>query len=381
MTAEATEDGGWLETAEREGRFVLKAAGRWDLQTIAALEGQLRAAIPAARQSVRLDLAAVDLLDTAGAWVLYRTIKELRAAGLDVEITGAKPTHQVLIEQMETDDNPCDIEPPYVNPVIRCVNRVGAATVDYADEMFELISFFGQIIATVGRTIAQPRRLRLTSLVYHMEEVGLNALPIVGLLGFLIGVVLAYQGADQLQRFGAQVFVVNLLGISVLREIGILLTAIVVAGRSGSAFTAQIGSMKVNEEVDAMRTLGLDPIEVLVLPRLLALVIALPLLAFFADLMGLLGGGLMAWIALDISPAIFIERLHGAVGLWTFLVGIIKAPVFAFLIAMIGCFEGLKVEGSAESVGQRTTRAVVEAIFLVIVFDAIFSVFFAYIGI
>ena len=309
------------------------------------------------------------------------TTKELRAAGPDVEITGARPARQVLIEQMETNDNPCDIEPPHVNPIIRCVNRVGEATVDYANETFELVSFFGQIISTMGRTIAKPRRLRLTSLVYHMEEVGLNALPIVGLLAFLIGIVLAYQGADQVQRFGAQVFVANLLGVSILREIGILITAIVIAGRSGSAFTAQIGSMNVNEEVDAMRTLGLDPIEVLVLPRLLALALTLPLLAFFADMMGLLGGGLMAWIVLDISPAIFVERLHGAIGLWTFLVGVIKAPVFAFLIAMIGCFEGLKVEGSAESVGQRTTRAVVEAIFLVIVFDAIFSIFFAYIGI
>ena len=193
--------------------------------------------------------------------------------------------------------------------------------------------------------------------------------------------VLAYQGATQLQQFGAEVFVVDLVAISVLREIGILLTAIIIAGRSGSAFTAQIGSMKVNEEVDAMRTLGLDPIEVLVLPRVLALLITLPLLTFIADLMGLLGGGLMAWVTLDISPAVFIERLNQSVSLWSFFVGLIKAPVFAFIIAMIGCFEGLKVVGSAESVGQRTTRAVVEAIFLVIVFDAIFSIFFAFVGV
>jgi phospholipid/cholesterol/gamma-HCH transport system permease protein len=214
-----------------------------------------------------------------------------------------------------------------------------------------------------------------------MEEVGLNAIPIVGLMSFLIGIVLAFQGASQLQRFGAEVFVVNLVAISVLREIGVLMTAIIVAGRSGSAFTAQIGSMKVNEEVDAMQTLGLDPMEVLVLPRLFALMLTLPLLAFFADIMGLMGGALMAWIALDISPATFIERLRDAIGLWSFWAGILKAPFFAFLIAMIGCYEGFQVTGSATSVGHRTTRAVVEAIFLVIVVDAAFSIFFQVIGI
>jgi phospholipid/cholesterol/gamma-HCH transport system permease protein len=193
--------------------------------------------------------------------------------------------------------------------------------------------------------------------------------------------VLAYQGATQLQKFGAEVFVVDLIGVSVLREIGILLTAIVVAGRSGSAFTAQIGSMKVNEEVDAMRTLGLDPIQVLVIPRVLALVLMLPLLAFFSDMMGLLGGGLMAWSVLDVSPGQFIERLNSSIGLWTFWVGIIKAPVFGLLIALVGCYEGLQVANSAESVGSRTTRSVVESIFLVMIVDAVFSIFFAYIGI
>ena len=243
------------------------------------------------------------------------------------------------------------------------------------------MGFFGLIFVTAARALARPHKLRTTSLFYHMEEVGLNAIPIVGLMSFLIGIVLAFQGASQLQRFGAEVFVVNLVAVSVLREIGVLMTAIIVAGRSGSAFTAQIGSMKVNEEVDAMQTLGLDPIEVLVLPRLFALALTLPLLAFFADIMGLVGGGLMAWIALDISPATFIERLRDAVSMWSFWVGIIKAPFFAFMIAMIGCYEGFQVTGSATGVGQRTTRAVVEAIFLVIVIDAAFSIFFQVVGI
>ena len=259
--------------------------------------------------------------------------------------------------------------------------HIGVAVEDIARETIHLIGFFGLVVSTLFRTVRQPSRLRVTSLIYHMEQVGLNALPIVGLISFLIGVVLAFQGSSQLQRFGAEIFVVNLVAVSILRELGILLTSIVIAGRSGSAFTAQIGSMKVNEEIDAMRTLGLDPIEVLVVPRLLALVFTLPLLAFFADIMGLLGGGLMAWLALGIPPDAFIERLNTSIGMWSFWVGIIKAPVFAFLIAMIGCYEGFQVVGSAESVGQRTTRAVVEAIFLVIVVDAVFSIFFQIIGI
>ncbi|HYB56378.1 MAG TPA: ABC transporter permease, partial [Alphaproteobacteria bacterium] len=212
--------------------------------------------------------------------------------------------------------------------------------------------------------------------VSHMERTGLDAMPIVGLLSFLIGVVIAYQGADQLRKFGAEVFVVNLLGISILREMGILLTAIIVAGRSGSAFTAEIGTMRVNEEVDAMITLGLDPIEVLVLPRTLALVLTLPLLTFYADIMGLAGGCLMAISTLDLTIAQFLKQLQTSVAIEHFWVGMYKSPVFAFVIAMIGCYEGLNVERSAESVGRQTTKSVVEAIFLVIVLDAVFSIFF-----
>ena len=236
-------------------------------------------------------------------------------------------------------------------------------------------------MTTLLRAVRNPRRLRVTSLVYHLEKAGLNAVPIVGLIAFLIGVVLAYQGSAQLQLFGAEIFTVNLVAVAVLREMGIMLTAVVVAGRSGSAFTAHIGSMKANQEVDALLVLGLDPIEILVLPRVLALVIAMPLLAFLADIMGLLGGAVMAWAALGISPGVFIERLNSAVGLWTFWVGIIKAPVFGFLIALVSCNEGLRVVGGAESVGLRTTRAVVISIFLVIVVDALFSIFFAYVRI
>jgi phospholipid/cholesterol/gamma-HCH transport system permease protein len=201
------------------------------------------------------------------------------------------------------------------------------------------------------------------------------------MISFLVGVVLAFQGADQLARFGAQIFTINMVGISVLREMGILLTAIVVAGRSGSAFTAEIGAMQVNEEVEALRVIGLDPMEVLVVPRVLALVIALPLLTFFADMMGLLGGGVMSVLLVDVSFGQYWRLLNNAISLNTFVVGMVKAPVFALLIALVGCFEGLRVTGSAESVGRLTTRAVVEGIFMVIIFDALFSILFSYLGI
>jgi phospholipid/cholesterol/gamma-HCH transport system permease protein len=235
-------------------------------------------------------------------------------------------------------------------------------------------------VIAIGRLLRRPSRIRFVSLVSNIEQHGLNAMPIIGILLFLVGIVVAYQGVGQLRRFGAEILTVDLVGISVLREMGVLITSIVVAGRSGSAFTAQIGTMQVNEEVDAIRTLGLDPLEVLVLPRMLALMIALPLLTFFANMMAILGGAFMASQNIDITFAQFLSLLNQAVTLTHFWVGMVKAPVFAFLIAMVGCFEGMRVRGSAESVGRLTTQAVVESLFLVIVFDAGFSVLFTYLG-
>ena len=286
-----------------------------------------------------------------------------------------------MLEQVAAADRPAEVVPPGPGTLVRILARVGAGTLDAIEESRQVVGFFGRVMSSLLGTLARPHRLRLTALVSHMEQVGFNALPIVGLLSFLIGVVLAYQGAVVLQRFGAEIFVVNLIAISVLREIGILLTAIVVAGRSGSAFAAAIGSMMVHEEVDAMRTLGLDPMEVLVLPRLLALALTMPLLAFFADMMGLLGGGIMAWVVLDIAPTLFLERLGDAVSVWSFWTGMIKAPVFGVIIAVVGCLEGFRVSGSAESVGRQTTRAVVTSLFLVIVADALFSIFFSTVGV
>jgi phospholipid/cholesterol/gamma-HCH transport system permease protein len=244
-----------------------------------------------------------------------------------------------------------------------------------------MVGFFGAVCIAVARLARRPSRLRFTALVAHMEQTGVDAMPIVGLLAFLIGVVSAYQGVDQLRRFGVEIYTVNLVGIGVLRELGVLLTAIILAGRSGSAFTAQIGTMQVNEEVDAMRTIGLDPVEVLVLPRLFAMLITLPLLAFFANMMGLLGGAVMAYFALDIQFPAFLRQLRTALPASTFWLGLLKAPVFAGVVALTGCFEGMRVTGSAESVGRNTTVSVVESIFLIILFDAAFSIIFSLLGI
>lgn len=331
---------------------------------------------------VRLDLQDVSAMDTAGAWLLHALEQRLAAAGWTADLLLEDRRHQKLLLEVKRvciETPPAEPQPP--NNLVRLLNSLGEATVDAVVEAARLLSFFGQTVAALLRSLLHPSRLRMTSLTHHLEQTCLNALPIVGLIAFLIGVVMAYQGADQLTRFGAEIFTVDLVAVSILREIGILLTAIVVAGRSGSAFTAEIGAMVVNQEVDALRTLGLDPIEVLVLPRMIALMIALPLLAFFADILGLLGGGLMVWLVLDITPGLFMAQLETAVVPATFWVGIIKAPVFAFLIALVGCYQGLLVSGSADSVGRQTTSSVVIGIFLVIVFDALFSILFSALGV
>ncbi len=355
--------------------------GDWTVEHAAELDRALAALELDGLQHLVLDLADIGTLDTAGAWLLVRTVRAQRERRTSVRLTGVDPHFAAILKRVASSYVAPRPVSPTPNALIRIVESVGANTLRLISTAGELVAFLGNVCVVLVRTAFHPRRLRFTSTVFHMEQVGLNAVPIVSLLAFLIGIVLAYQGALQLRQFGAEVFVVDLVAISVLRELGILLTAIIVAGRSGSAFAAQIGSMKVREEVDAMRTFGIDPLEVLVLPRTFALIVMLPLLAFLADLMGLLGGGIMCWIALDIPPEAFLERVKDGVGLWTFWVGIVKAPVFGALIAIVGCFEGFQVQGSAESVGQRTTRSVVESIFLVIIADALFSVFFGVIGI
>lgn len=358
--------------------WMLSPRGRWDLASIGDRLDQIVALAPERLPaSVKLTLDGVDALDTLGALALHRLIARLRRGGLTVAVVGASPAQCALLMDVARG---ADYTPPPVpveRPFLGLLERIGHGTVGILDEALRLLSFFGLVTITGLRVLRDPRRMRITAFIYHLEQTGLNALPIVGLLSFLIGVVLAYQGADQLRRFGADIFVVNLLGVAILREIGVLMTSIIIAGRSGSAFTAQLGTMKVTQEVDAMQVLALDPVELLVLPRVLALAVALPLLGIYADAVGLLGGAVMSYFRLDITLGQFLRQLQYAVSPTTLAVGLVKAPVFAMVIAMVGCYEGFKVSGSAESVGQLTTRSVVESIFLVIVLDAIFSIFFS----
>jgi phospholipid/cholesterol/gamma-HCH transport system permease protein len=359
----------------------LRFIGAWTTHALARHDAALRRLDLQGARAVAVDLGACSAIDSAGAWVLERTLSDLRRQGASVTLVDCAPAIETLLGTIARKHCELPPAPKPENPLVAVTIRVGRETIRIGREARDLVSFLGLTIIVLLRSLLRPWRIRPVPLIAHMEQTGLNALPIVGLISFLVGIVLAYQGADQLARFGAQIFTVNLVAIGVLREMGILLTAIIVAGRSGSAFTAQIGTMKVNEEVDAMRTLGLDPMEVLVMPRVVALVLVLPLLTFYADVMGLLGGAVMATAVLDITFFQFARQLSEAVTLSTFWVGVVKAPLFAFIIGMIGCYEGLKVSRSAESVGRQTTRAVVEAIFLVIVLDALLSIFFSVIGI
>lgn len=328
-----------------------------------------------------IDISGLTRMDTAGAWILVDLQQRASANGSDVALAGATEAQAQLIDVVRNSMPSSEALATKTTTLIDRVETFGRTVSRAARTALELTSFLGQVVGTMATITIHPRRLRLTSLVHHCQEVGLNAVPIVALMAFLIGVVLAFQGAAQLRQFGAEVFVVDLIAISILRELGILLTAIIVAGRSGSAFTAAIGSMKMREEIDAMRTIGLDPVTILVVPRVLALMLMLPALGFIADISGLIGGAVMSWIELGVSPAVFQSRLVSNTDVWHFGVGMIKAPFFALIIGIIGCYEGMKVGGNAESLGRLTSTSVVLSIFMVIVMDAMFSIFFAIVGV
>ena len=370
---------GTLVASEKSGSFVFAAAGEWLVATAAELDRRLRSLKLPSGQRVVLDLSGIDRLDTAGAWLLLRTEHDLEARDNEVEIRNLRSNLAPLLEQVRAGGMvaPAPHPRPAHHTIAGFLARIGEVSLGLFGRAYNLLSFFGLICVTAGSLILHPRKLRFTALIAQIEQTGVNAVPIVGLLSFLIGVVLAYQGADQLRRFGAEIYMVNLLSVGILRELGVLMAAIIIAGRSGSAFTAQIGTMRVNEEVDALRTIGLDPVEVLVIPRLFGLMLTLPMLTLCANLIGLLGGCLMAWGSLGITPPQFLRQLQASLYAWTFWIGLIKAPFFAFIIALTGCYEGFQVARSAESVGRQTTLAVVESIFLVIVADAGFSIVFS----
>ena len=368
-----------LVESEEPGAFVFVAAGEWLVRSAAELDRRLRSLQIPNGKRVTLDLAGIDRLDTAGAWLLLRTEHDLAVRGNATEIRNLHANFVPLLDQVRAGGMvaPAPHPRPAHHTIAGFLARIGEFSLGLVSRTHSILGFFGAVSITVGTLVRRPHRLKITATAAQMEQTGVNALPIVGLLSFLIGVVLAYQGADQLRRFGAEIYTVNLLGAGILRELGVLMAAIIIAGRSGSAFTAQIGTMRVNEEIDALRTIGLDPIEVLVIPRLLGLLLTLPMLTLYANLMALVGGCLMAWGALGIPIPQFVRQLQSSLYPWTFWIGLIKAPFFAAIIAVIGCYEGFQVARSAESVGRLTTLSVVEAIFLVIVTDAAFSIFFS----
>ena len=371
----------WYSLDRRGDTLRLVVGGSWIISEARRLDPVLRGLDVEGSAQIEIDCAALERLDTVGAWLLLRTKRILEHRGSMVRPVNVRPEYRALVHTIDYECRAPPVALPRRHTFTWRLERIGRGLWHALHQGYELTGFFGLVVFETIATILQPRRLRLAALVHQMEETGLNALPIVGLLSFLVGVVFAYQGADQLREFGAELLTVNLLGIGFLRELGGLLAAIIVAGRSGSAFTAQIGTMKVNEELDAIQISGLNLVEVLVLPRLLGIILTLPLLTFYSNVMGLIGGGAMCYLDLGITLPAFLHQLQTAVVGLTFWVGLIKAPVFAFIIALVGCHQGFEVERNASSVGRHTTQAVVESIFLVIVADAVFSITFSWLGI
>lgn len=351
---------------------VLRLSGAFTLADAAALESRLADLNGPVE---RIDLSGVTRLDTVGAWLVHRLVRDQGA-----RLVGASAGAASLLEKIADADSPICVRPDEVPSLQRVLGEIGAATLATGHTLRGLLDFFGATLIALWGLLRYPRRFRAHAVVRQFETVGVAALAIIGLMSFLIGIVIGQQGAVQLRQFGAEVFTINLIGRATLRELGVLMTAIMVAGRSGSAFAAQIGSMKLAEEIDAMRIIGVSPMDALVIPRTLAAVLMMPLLSFYAAMIAILGGGLYCWLGLDIPPVTFITRLREVVPLTDLWIGLIKAPVFGLIIAIAGCFQGMQVAGNAEDVGLRTTAAVVQGIFLVIVLDAAFAVFFTAVG-
>jgi phospholipid/cholesterol/gamma-HCH transport system permease protein len=360
----------------------LHVVGDWTLAHYASLERAVASLKPPLGTDTVIDLSGLRALDTAGASLLVEVLGASRLGDLAQADPTLPAAQRALLQTIGT--AMVDYKEPKIlrqgNTLTDLLARIGAAMENVWHQQVQLLGFIGLTLQTFVRTVWQPRRWRVTSLVAHLEETGLDAVPIVVLLTFMVGAVVAFLGSTVLADFGATIYTVDLVAYSFLREFGVLLTAILMAGRTASAFTAQIGSMKANEEIDAIRALGLDPMELLVLPRVLAMLAALPMLTFLAMIAGLVGGGLVCSLVLDIPPVMFINLVKSDIGVRHFLVGLAKAPVFAFLIAVIGCLEGFKVTGSAESVGEHTTSSVVQSIFVVILIDALAALFYMEMG-
>ena len=358
---------------------LLALRGRLTIVHVQEVAADLLALVPGG-QRLQIDLTAVERIDTTGALIVHRVMRRWQDAGVDVRLVTHGPDAPRLIAEVALHDTPMAVRRPVDNILTERLVRIGHRVVETLDGVTAFLAFLGQTLVVLAQTLIGRRQLRGHAFIHQCEAIGVNALGIIALLLFLVGVVVAQQGAVQLRQFGADIFVVNLIGRATMRELGILLTAIMVAGRSASAFAAQIGSMKLNQEVDALETIGLSPIEVLVIPRVLAMAVMMLLLGFFGSICALIGGGVYVWFDLDMPPVTYVQRLQEVILMHDLVIGLVKAPVFGLIIAMQGCFQGMQVKGNAEDVGMRTTRAVVESIFLVIVIDAFFAVFFTALG-
>ncbi len=353
-------------------------SGRWTALGLGRIESRIEALRPGTAGPMAADGSGIEALDSAGAWVLQSLLRRLRTAGAVVSLQGLSAADSGLVETAAQAGAAAALAAAAsALPPSTALQGLGRAAMAALEQAGALLAFVGECAVAIGGSLRHPARWRGRPILFNLRSAGFDALPIVGLLSFLLGIVVAYQGAAQLRQYGANIFVADLVGLSMLREFAPLITAIIVAGRSGSAYAAQIGTMAVTEEIDALRTLGIAPLELLVLPKLVAMLIALPLLTVFADALGVFGGMTMAQARLDVGFAEFLDRFVKAVSLSSYWVGIAKAPVFAAIVTVIGCFQGFRTRGGADSVGRQTTRSVVQSIFLVIVADALFSVAFS----
>jgi phospholipid/cholesterol/gamma-HCH transport system permease protein len=369
-----------LEGTAQGEQLKLAGAGAWTAtnarQLEALIDGETRRQDKLKR--VDIDMARVERLDTFGAWLLERLVRSFSARGCDTKVTGLKDDYRALMQELHSVKP--EQAPPHGNALAYALGSIGQNIVSVGRSFAAIVNMLGALVVALARVLVRPRSFRFTSLVHQLDNVGWRAVPIILLITFLIGCIIAQQGIFHFRKFGADIYVVDMVGILVLRELGVLIVSIMVAGRSGSAYTAELGAMKMREEIDALRTMGFDPIEVLILPRIVALIIGVPILTFLGSMAALYGGGLVCWLYGGIDPDVFLSRLKEAITIDHFKVGMIKAPFMALIVGVVACVEGLAVKGSAESLGLQTTASVVESIFLVIVLDGLFAIFFASIG-
>lgn len=370
-------EGPEFSAEQEDGAARLFLRGRWTIDA-EGIEARADALIAGAGglKRVHLDLGGITRLDTAGAWLIGRACQMLETEGVRATIEAVRPEYEILLREARYRE----LKPPQAKRgsyLIGVLAGIGRTVVSAGADVYRGVGFLGEVVAAAGKSIVSPSRFRLTSLVFHLESIAFRGAPIIALINFLAGAILAQQGIFQLRRFGASIFVIDLIGILMLRELGLLLAAIMTAGRSGSAITAELGSMKLQEEIDALTVLGLRPVDILIVPRVLALIISLPLLTFIADMAGIFGGLVVSWVYEGITPVRFLTGLQTAIGYHTFFSGLIKAPFMALVIGLIACTEGLAVEGSAESLGRHVTSSVVKSIFMIVVVDGLFAMFFA----